>query len=172
MREIADKAQVSVRTVFNAYPDGKAQVFDEALGFALAGDDNRDPLASRRVTRDVVEAADTRHLIEQLADGAAEIYDRAGPLIATYMQSSGADAHMRHHADLGEHEARKIMRQVAETLHNQGALRPGLSVRRAGDVLLVLCSPESHRVLRRTCGWSHARYRRWLIQQIAATVLR
>lgn len=172
MQEIADQAQVSVRTVFNAYPDGKAQIFDEALDFALAGDDNRDPLAIRRVTRDVVEEADTRRLVEQLADGAAEIYDRAGLLITTYMQSSGADPHMRHHADVGELEARKIMSQVAQALHDQGELRADLSVRQAGDVLLVLCSPESHRVLRRTCGWSRANYRRWLIQQIGTAVLR
>lgn len=172
MHEIAGRAEVSVRTVFNAYPDGKAQIFDEALDFALGGDERRQPLASRPVTRDVVEEADTRRLVEGLVDGAAEIYERAGPLITTYMQSSGADPHMRHHADLGELEARKIMRQVARALEDRGALRADLSVRHAGDALLVLCSPESHRVLRRACGWSRARYRAWLIRQIGATILR
>ena len=126
VREIARVAGVSVRTVFNGYPDGKAQIFDEALDFALGGDDSRLPLADRAITRDVIGETDPDRVVERLADGAVELYERAGGLIMTYLESSGADPHMRQHAELGETEAGAIMAQVARTLQSQGALRAGL----------------------------------------------
>ncbi len=171
MRQIARAAGVSVRTVFNGYPDGKAQIFDEALDFALGGDDSRQPLADRRLTRDVIAESDPERLVERLVEGAIDVYERAGGLITTYMESAGADPHMRQHAELGESAARSIMEQAARSLHTQEALRPDLSVPRAGQMLLALCSPVLHQLLRRRSGWSAASYRRWLIEQISAAVL-
>jgi len=172
VREIARAAGVSVRTVFNGYPNGKAQIFDEALDLALGGDDSRIPLADRPVTRDVFIGSDPADVIERLADGALEIYERSGGLITTYMESSGADPHMRRHAELGEAEAGVIMARVARQLAAQGALRPNLSTQRASQMLLALCSPTLHHLLRRRSGWSAASYRRWLVRQLAAAVLR
>lgn len=172
VREIARVAGVSVRTVFNGFPNGKAQIFDEALDFALGGDDSRVPLADRPLTSDVFTDSGPADVIQRLADGAAEIYERAGGLITTYMESSGADPHMRRHAELGEAEAGAIMARVARQLGAQGALRPGLSTRRAGQMLLALCSPTLHHLLRRRSRWSAASYRRWLVRQLAAAVLR
>lgn len=169
--QIARAAGVSVRTVFNGYPGGKAQVFDEALDAALGGDDSRRPLADRPVTLDVLLEPDPGRLIEGLADGAVQIYECAGGLITTYMESSGADPHMRQHAELGESAARSIMYRAARALQAQEALRPDLSVRRAGQILLALSSPTLHQLLRRRSGWSAASYRRWLIEQIGAAIL-
>ena len=75
VREIARVAGVSVRTVFNGYPDGKAQIFDEALDFALGGDDSRLPLADRAVTRNLLAETHPDRVVERLADGALELYD-------------------------------------------------------------------------------------------------
>jgi AcrR family transcriptional regulator len=172
VREIARVAGVSVRTVFNGFPNGKAQIFDEALDFALGGDDSRLPLADRALTRDVISETDPDRVVERLADGAVELYERAGGLIMTYLESSGADPHMRQHAELGEREAGAIMARVARTIHAQGALRMGLSSRRAGQILLALCSPTLHQLLCRRSGWSNATYRHWLIDQVSASILR
>jgi hypothetical protein len=105
-------------------------------------------------------------------DGALEIYERAAGLITTYMESSGTDPHMRRHAELGEAEARAIMARVARQLDAQGALRPDLSARRAGQIMLALCSPALYQLLRRRSGWSVGSYRRWLVRQLAMALLR
>lgn len=128
-------------------------------------------LRNSGITLAVLAESDPEHLIERLADGAIQIYERAGGLITTYMESSGADPHMRRHAELGESAARSIMYRVARALQVQDALRPDLSVRRAGQILLALSSPTLHQLLRRRSGWSAASYRRWLIEQIGAAIL-
>lgn len=171
VRRIAAEAGVATRTVFNAYPGGKAQIFDEALDFALGGDAQRIPLADRPTTRMVIDEPDGRRAVALLADSATELYERAGDLITTYLQSAGADPHMRKHADLGATEAATIMRQVARSLKRHNSLRADLSVHRAGDLLLALCSPHLHHLLRRQRGWSSAAYRRWLTDELQRALL-
>lgn len=171
VRQIADEAGVAVRTVFNAFPGGKTQLFDEALDHALGGDDARTPLIDRQITRGPVEAGDHAESLRLVAEGAAELYERAGDLITTYLESAGADPHMRHHADLGAAEAAKIMREVARSLQQRGALRTGLTARRAGDIMLALCSPQVHHLLRRKQGWSSRAYRVWLTEELERALL-
>lgn len=171
MRQVADRAGVAVRTVFNAFPGGKAQLFDEALDRALGGDDARTPLIDRPIVLGPVEALDGVESLRLLAAGAADLYERAGGLITTYLESAGADPHMRHHADLGAAEAGRIMRRMARTLHAGGALRDGLTARRAGDILLAIGSPQVHQLLCRTQGWSRRTYEVWLADELQRAVL-
>lgn len=170
-REIAEHAGVAVRTVFNAYPNGKSQLFDESLDHALGGDDVRTPLIERPITRLPAEAPDGAQSLQLLAEGAAELYERAGDLITTYLESAGADAHMRHHADIGAAEAAKIMRRVARSLHDNGYLREGLTARRAGDIMLALCSPQVHHLLRRKLRWTAGTYQGWLTEELHRAIL-
>lgn len=172
VQQIAAAAGVAVRTVFNAYPGGKKQIFDEALDAALGGDETRRPLAERPITELVLTEPDGRLAVQRLARGAGDVYDRAAGLITTYLESAGADPHMRLHADLGAEEATRIMHSVARSLREHGALRPDLSVERAGDVLLALCSPQVHHLLRHRCGWSSAAYRTWLAETLERALLR
>jgi AcrR family transcriptional regulator len=171
VRQIADRAGVAVRTVFNAFPGGKAQLFDEILDHALGGDDDRIPLIDRPVARRPVEASDGSEALRLVAEGAADLYGRAGDLITTYLESAGADPHMRHHADLGATEAAKIMRRVARSLHQSQALREGLTPSRAGDIMLALCSPHVHHLLCRKQGWSGRAYRVWLTRELQRALL-
>jgi AcrR family transcriptional regulator len=172
VQQIAAAAGVAVRTVFNAYPGGKAQIFDEALDVALGGDETRRPLAERPITELVVAERDGRLAVQRLVQGAGDLYDRAAGLITTYLESAGADPHMRRHADRGAEEAARIMQGVARSLAEHGALRRDLSVERAGDVLLALCSPHVHHLLRRRCGWSSTAYRTWLADTLERALLR
>jgi AcrR family transcriptional regulator len=171
IRQIADVASVGVRTVFAAFPDGKSQLFAESLDLALGGDDERIPVALRPVTQAVLDESEGQRAVVALVDGASELYERAGALITTYLESAGADAVMRDHADRGAAEATRIMHEVAGSLHRHGALRADISVREAGDLLLALCSPQLHHLLRRRRRWSDDRYRHWLTEAITRTLL-
>ena len=171
IRQIADVASVGVRTVFAAFPDGKAQLFAESLDFALGGDEERIPVALRPVTQDVLAESEGESAVVALVEGASDLYERAGALITTYLESAGADSVMRDHADRGAAEATRIMHRVARSLHQHGALRDDISIREAGDLLLALCSPQVHQILRRRRRWTADRYRRWLTEAITLTLL-
>ncbi len=56
------------------------------------------------------------------------------------------------------------VRAVAQSLEGRGALRDGVDVRSATDVLYTIGGPETFRQLVRDRGWTPSRYERWLVQ--------
>jgi hypothetical protein len=56
------------------------------------------------------------------------------------------------------------VRAVAQSLGRRGALREGIDVRSATDVLYTIGGPETFRQLVRERGWTPARYERWLVE--------
>lgn len=170
--QIAKAAGVAPRTVFNAFPGGKAQLFDEALTVALGADESLVPLGGRPATTAASDESDPVRIVERTVAFGAELYERAGPLIATYLGSAGADVEMRRHADLGAAEAAQIMQVIAAALHERGALRSGVSVADAADALLALCSPQVHHLLCDRRGWTAMQYRTWLVETIVSSLLR
>jgi hypothetical protein len=56
------------------------------------------------------------------------------------------------------------VRAVAQSLGRRGALREGIDVRSATDVLYTIGGPEKFRQLVRERGWTPARYERWLVE--------
>lgn len=171
VRQIAESAAVAVRTVFAVYVGGKAQLFDEALTAALGGDDALSPLTQRPATLSALEAPDAMQLLDAVADFSCQLYDRAGALITAYQESCGADAEMRRHAQVGLRNATSIMQVIAQELHRRQVLLPGLTAERATDVLLALCSPQSHRLLRHERGWTADDYRLWLAGMLQTALL-
>jgi len=53
---------------------------------------------------------------------------------------------------------------VAQSLDARGALRDGVDVSAATDVLYMIAGPETFRQLVRDRGWSPRRYERWLVE--------
>ncbi len=171
VRQIAEAAGVGVRTVFAVYAGGKAELFIEALDVALGGDDALIPLAQRPTTLAALAEQDVLRVVGEIAEFSSSLYDRAGGLIAAYQESSGADVDMRRHAEIGLQAATELMQTIAHDLDARHALLPGLTPERAGDVLLTLCSPQTHRLLRHHRGWTSSEYRSWLIVTLQAALL-
>jgi hypothetical protein len=101
-----------------------------------------------------------------------QLLERLGPLLAVLL--SGARA--------GEPELQRLVatiRQEALTgtgrlvgdLAKTGALRPGLDVDRARDVVWVLIAPEVVELLVGERGWSLADWEAWLAQALADLLL-
>jgi AcrR family transcriptional regulator len=168
MKQIAEAAGVSPRTVFTAFPRGKAEVFHEALNVAVGGDDAAVAVADRPEFRSALTDAET--LLDRIVDNAVQLLERAGRLIMVTVESSGADPHMHRLAEQGARATAANMRTVAEALHQHGLLRDDLPVQQAADVLLALASPHVHALFRRNRGWSAGQYRDWLKQTLASTL--
>jgi AcrR family transcriptional regulator len=171
VRQIADAAGVGLRTVFSVYTGGKAQLFSEALDVALGGDDTLTPLAQRPTTLAALTEQDTTKVLEAIAALSSDLYDRAGPLIAAYQGSAGADPDMRRQAEMGLRGATELMHAIGRDLHTRQVLQPGLTPERAGDILLALCSPQTHQLLRHHRGWTSAEYRGWLTASMQAALV-
>jgi AcrR family transcriptional regulator len=170
VRDIADAAGVAVRTVFTSFPGGKLQVFHDALNVAIAGDEAPIAIADREEVR--ASLTDPEHIVDALVDLGTTIQERAGRLIMTMIESSGADQDMQRLASEGEAANTANLRAVAEALDRFGLLREPVDVDRATDILVALCSPHVHHILRQHRGWAALDYREWLTETINQTVVR
>lgn len=198
VRQIAEEAGVAVRTVFTAFPGGKAELFREALDEAVAGvtdtgsasgaggnpggdgDAGRNQgapatsgaAASVRQPVGRVRGTEADLIVEQVVDYGADMLERAGGLLMTSVESAGADPDMRRFAQEDARATAVNARTIAEGLHHSGWLRDGVEVDHAADVLYTLSSPQVHALLRRDCGWDVDRYRTWLAETLRTTLLR
>lgn len=171
VREVAEAAGVSPRTVHIAFPGGKTQLFHEALDVAVGGDEADITVIDRPQWKDILAEPDGRRAIELAVAFGTELLERAGPLIMAGIESSGADADMRGLSEEGSAATLTNMRGLARSLKRHGALRTGMSPNEAGEILYALASPHMHELLRRRCGWSVEHYRRWLVDALVAALL-
>ena len=63
------------------------------------------------------------------------------------------------------------MRMLAEQLARLGGLRPGLSVRRANDLLFFHIDPAHYELLVLTRGWSLTAFRGWFLSSLRLHLL-
>ncbi|MBS9371716.1 TetR/AcrR family transcriptional regulator [Rhodococcus sp. B50] len=173
VKNIADEAGVAVRTVFTAFPGGKAEIFREALDHAVAGDgDPRAVTADPEPKGGGSRVSHVDLVVEQLVRYGTAMLERAGGLLMTSVESSGADPDMRRFAADDAKATAENARTLAEGLEHAGWLREDVTVEHAADVLFTLSSPQVHALLRRECGWDVDQYRQWLSGTLRATLLR
>jgi AcrR family transcriptional regulator len=160
---IARQARVSAPTVY--------LVFASKLAIAIA------------VLHAVEETAGLPRLIEATASDRAPreqiralarfnrtLFTHAGDLIEAARAA-------RHDPGLAaiEHEGSKRRRggmtRLVQGWRRRRALRAGMSVTRATDLMWLLTAPDVYRLLVQECGWSPATYERWLVQTITDWVL-
>ncbi|NLU61226.1 helix-turn-helix transcriptional regulator [Rhodococcus sp. HNM0563] len=174
VKQIAAEAGVAVRTVFTAFPEGKAQLFREALDAAVTGDAADADLGApgSPQSRSPRASGAAAAVIDQVVGYGAAMLERAGGLLITSIESSGADPDMLRFAEDDARATAENARTLAEGLHRSGWLRTDVTVDHAADVLYTLSSPQVHALLRRDCGWDVDRYRTWLADTLRTTLLR
>lgn len=161
MRDVAKRAGVGERTLYDAFPN-KVALFGHALGVATVGDEKPVGVADRPEVLAAREDPDPAAAIRRYVAYLTALLDRAGDLIMVSVEAAGADPDMRAAADAGSHETHRQWRVLTDELHARGSLREGLDSVEAADVLYALASPHVHQLLRRHRGWSTTRYRNWL----------
>ena len=170
MREIAEEAKVSDRTVYAVFPT-KVALLNEAIGVAIVGDDRPVPVAERDDFPVAVNERDGRRALELFVNGASEVFERAGALMIAGYEAAGADAELRQAAKAGE-EARAVdFAVVVNALAEHGALRKDVGLEQATDILLALVSPQVHQMLRHHRGRSPDEYRNLILNTLERAIL-
>ena len=172
MPQIATAAGVVVETIYRAF-GSKAGLFRAVVDAALAGGSTRAdaPVEERPAIRAVIEEQDPRRQLALYAATQPGIHRRAGPLLRALRDAAGTDSELR--SLWNEMEAWRLEGQgrLAGLLGERGALRPGLSVEEARDVVWTLCSLAVHDLLVIERGWSYERYEAWLANSLICELL-
>lgn len=171
MSAIAGTAGVSADTVYKTF-GSKIQLLKEVLDVAIGGDDAPVDLLDRSGPQALRDSTDQRVQVRMLAAGVTDQLERIRPLDDVLRGAAAVDreaAALRE--DIQVRQRRAAMGTIVGWIAARGPLRPGLSVRRAAQVVWTLTSPEVHLLMRDTGGWSRAAYRAWLEQTVADSIL-
>lgn len=170
MREIARRAGVGERTLYDAFPS-KLALFRHALDVATVGDEEPVAVAERPEVRAALAESDPRAAVDMIVDYSAGLLERAGDLIMVGVDAASADPAMKSGAAAGAAATRAFWAAFVAGLAEHGTLRPDIDTDTATDSLFALGSPHVFRLLRRESGWPARKYRDWLADAVAAHLL-
>jgi AcrR family transcriptional regulator len=171
MAAIAAEAGVALKTVYLAF-ETKGGVLRALWHLLLRGDEGDDPVGERRWYREVLEEPDPERQLLLNARNSRIVKMRAGAVLGVIRTAAAADA------DIGALWSRiqtdfyEIQRRIVETLHGRSALKPGLDVARATDILWTLNHPDLWQLLVRERGWTPEQYEQWFGETSCSQLLR
>ena len=185
MSLIADRAGVAVQTLYFTFHT-KGAILAEVLGACILGFDRWDPRVEAAVVADAARAFAEIHpwfpdferaktqaeALSVFVTASVDILERVGPLALAMAAAAATDEHVKRVVHVAERRRVEGFTVVAEKLARRGKLRPGVTVRRATDILLTIVSAETHRQLSTLRGWSSSDCRRWFQDVLEQQLLR
>jgi len=162
--DIAAAADVSPQFIYSSF-ESKAGVLARAVDYAIAGDTADVPVAARPAARVAMTHPDVQHRISSMVTLLRESHERAAALIHLVETASATDDALAELANKLTAQLRKDLTGFAKALP-RGTLRPGVTVRRAGDILCALGAPRTWSTLVDQFGWTAKEYEAWLIDTV------
>ncbi|MGN9913832.1 TetR/AcrR family transcriptional regulator [Phytohabitans sp. LJ34] len=169
---IAKAAGVVVETIYRGF-GGKAGLFKAVVEAAVAGGTARAevPVDERPAVRALIDEPDPRRQLERYAATQPGIHHRMGPLMRVLATAAATDSELaRVQREMDDFRLAGLGR-FAQLLADRGALRPGLSVEQARDILWTLASHATYDQLVTQRGWSTEDYQTWLAETLCRTLL-
>jgi AcrR family transcriptional regulator len=168
---IAEAAHVSRRTVFNAV-GGKVALLKLALEWAIVGDDQPVPMVDRPAVKAIEAQRDPRRALALWVRMVTEIAPRVAPISAVLYAAADADPEAA--ALLKELASGRMFGAVAFATHlaSLDGLADGVTVERAADLCWAVNDSHLFQLLVLERGWPAASYAQWLLDTLAATLLR
>ena len=170
MAAIAAEAGVAVKTVYLAF-ETKRGVLLALWHLLLRGDEEPVPVGERAWVREVVEEPDPRRQLRLNARNSRAVKERAGALLEVLRGAAPADPELGALWNRIQSEFHENQRSIVAVLHAKGALKPGLGVDRAADILWALNHPNLHRLLVGDRTWTGDEYEEWLADAFCSHLL-
>jgi len=162
---------VSLKTVYLAF-DSKSGLLRALWQFVLVGEDDEAPVAQRRWFRDVIEEPDAARQLQLNARNSRVVKQRAAALMKVMRDAAQADADLGALWSTIQTEFHANQGVIVKLMHDRGALRPGLGVKRATDILWTLNHPDVWQLLVVERRWSPNQYEQWLRDTSCEQLLR
>jgi AcrR family transcriptional regulator len=170
MAAIATEAGVALKTVYVAF-ETKSGLLRALWHLLLRGDEEDAPVADRRWYQEVLEEPDPDRLVRLTARNSRAVKERAGALMGVIRSAASTDADIAELWARIQSDFHDNQRGIVKALHARKALRPGLGVARAADVLWTLNHPDLWLLLVGERGWTPAEWERWFADVVRSQLL-
>ena len=167
---IAAEAGVATKTVYLAF-DTKSGVLRALWNTLLRGEPDDDVVPARRWYQDVLSEPDPEQRLRTAAHQSRVVKERAGAVLDVIRTAAPSAPDIDGLWQRIQTEFRAVLRPVVESLDRDGALRPGLDVDQATDILWMHVHPDVCQLLVNRCGWSMDRYEQWCAESLIAQLL-
>jgi AcrR family transcriptional regulator len=171
MERIADEAGVAVQTVYYTF-GSKGQLLREVIEVTAAGEEDAGPVAQRAWMQEMLTAKSGQRVLALAVEHGTDIFERAAPLWPVVATAAAADPDVERYwrgvaADRRAGQARMVSR-----LTELSALRAGLELDRATDLVVVLFGHDVFRSLISDASWTVIDYKAWLFTTLVQQLLR
>jgi AcrR family transcriptional regulator len=170
MSAIAAAAGVSLKTVYLAF-ETKSGVLRALWHLLLRGEDDDVPVGGQSWFQEVLDEPDPRRQLALNMRNSRAVKLRAGALIEVIRGAAAADPGIAELWSRIQTEFHDNQRAVVRSLADKGALKPGLDVDAAADILWTLNHPSVYRLLAAERGWAPERYEAWMTELLVAQLL-
>lgn len=160
MEAVAVRAGVSLKTVYNAYTS-KPRLLRAVWDLCLKGDLDKAPVAQRPWYAAVLAEPDPRKQLALLAESSAIIKTRIGPMLKVIRDAAPLDTDLAALWELIQTDYWHNQHAIIENLHAKEALRPGLDLDHATDLLWTLNHPDLWLLLVDRRGWTPTQWQTW-----------
>ena len=163
MAQVASAADVSLKTVYLAF-ESKAGVLRALWHLQLRGDQDDAPVAQRSWYQEVLDEADPAVKLSLNARNGRAVKERAGVLLGVIRNAAMVDADISELWKRISTDFHGNQRAIVTSLEAQGALRPGLGVDQAADILWALNHPDLWHLLVGERRWTPEAWERWFCE--------
>lgn len=161
MAAIAAEAGVALKTVYLAF-ETKRGLLLALWHLLLRGDEAAAAVGERAWYRDVLDESEPAQQLRLNARNSRAVKERAATVMEIIRSAAPADPEIAALWSRIQTEFHANQRVVVASLHKKGALRHGLGVARAADILWTLNHPSVYQLLVGDRGWTPAQFERWL----------
>jgi AcrR family transcriptional regulator len=170
MAAISAEAGVALKTVYLAF-ETKSGVLRALWNLLLRGDEAEAPVAERSWYREVVEEQDPQRQLRLNARNSRAAKTRIAGALKVIREAAPVDPEIGALWGRIQTEFHANQRAVVERLAERKALRPGLGVDRATDILWTLNHPDVWQLLVGERGWTPDQYEEWFGDTACAQLL-
>jgi AcrR family transcriptional regulator len=168
--QIAKGAGVAVQTLYFHFGN-KATVLKEVVDVLAVGDDEPVPLLERAWAHRVRDEPDGRRALAIWVRNARAVFGRVAPIMKIVRDAAGADPEMAAQWQTNLAQRYLAQRTIVQQLADKHALRPGLTVERASDIVFCLVSIEVYQLFTVERGWTPTQWERWIKDTLTTAIL-
>src|SRR5262245_57547449 len=170
MAAIASEAGVALKTVYVTF-ETKSGVLRALWNLLLRGDEDDVPVMDRAWYREVLDEPDAERQLRLNARNSRIVKERIARVLEVVRNAAPLDPEIDALWERIQADFYRVQRSIVEKLHTGKALRPGLDVARATDILWTLNHPDVWLLLVRGRGWTPDEYEAWFAETSCAQLL-
>ncbi len=163
MDAVAVRASVSLKTVYNAYAS-KSGLLRAVWDMSLKGDLDDAPVAERPWYTALMSEPDPQRQLAMTAEASRVVKTRIGSMLKVIRDAAPVDEDLAALWELIQTDFWANQRAIIESLAAKGALRPGLDIEHATDLLWMLNHPDIWLLLVDRRGWSPMEWETWFAE--------